>query len=126
MKRIALPWTTVFAFTTGANYRFIPASGWLNAASVKNVRGTFEVVSPQTYLSVTFAYQTANVEDTPDTARSVGSALTTEAMSYGTVEDISAYTFSKQLVRFGWLVQNTNAASLIVGRVGGMVEYNDC
>lgn len=125
MKRIPLPWTTVIAFTTGANYRFIPTTGYYSGASVRLARGTFELISAQANLSVAFAYQTANVDGTVDAAVAIGTALTADGMSYGTVTDISANTASKQFVRFGFLCQNTQAASLVLGRAGGSVEFDD-
>lgn len=125
MKRISLPWTTVFGFTTAGNKKFIPATPWLNAASVKRLRAAFELISSQTNISVTFAYQTANVENAPDAAVDVGVALTADGMSYGTMTDISANTNSKQLVRLGFNVQNTAGATLVLGRCGGIVDYDD-
>lgn len=125
MKRISLPWTTVFGFTTGGNFRFVPTTGYLNGATVRLVRGTFEVVSAQTNLSVAFAYQTANVDGTVDPPVAVGTALTADGVHYGTVTDISTDTAPKQFVRFGFLCQNTNANTLIVGRAGGSVDYDD-
>lgn len=126
MKRIPLPWTTVFGFTTGGSKKFIPATPWMNGATVKRVRAAFELIASQTNLSVTFAYQTANVEDAPDAAVEVGSAQTTDGMNYGSLTDISSNSNSKQLIRFGWNVQNTSAAALIVGMCGGAVDYDNC
>lgn len=125
MKRDSLPWTTVFGYTTGATKKFVPATPWMNAAMFKRVRAAFELISSQTNLSVTFAYQTANVENAPDAAVDVGTALTADGMSYGTLTDISASTNGKQLVRLGWNVQNSAGATLLLGRCGGAVDYDD-
>ena len=126
MKRIPLPWTTVFGYTTGMNKMFIPATPWIPAHQVKRLRATFEMIGAQQYLSATFAYQTANVENSPDTpVHEVGSAQTVDGMNYGTITDVSSDTGQKQLVRFGWNCQNTNAATLIVGLAGGSVDFDD-
>lgn len=124
MKRISLPWSTVFGYTTGVNKKFIPATAWLSVTSVKRIRATFELIAAQANLSVIFAYQTANVENSPDTAVEVGTALTADGMSYGTITDISAAISNRQLIRFGWNVQNTAGATLVVGRCGGAVDYD--
>jgi len=42
MKRLALPWTTLAATGDVNNKVFNPATGWLSAADVKRLRGTFE------------------------------------------------------------------------------------
>lgn len=97
---------------------------WCNRKAC--VRAAFELIASQTNLSVTFAYQTANVEDAPDAAVEVGSAQTTDGMNYGSLTDISSNSNSKQLIRFGWNVQNTSAAALIVGMCGGAVDYDNC
>ena len=126
MQRIVLIWSTVFANVQSPTKLFHPATGWLNAAEVKFIKAVWELISPMTNLSVEFGYQTANVENSPDAAISLGSAQTAAGLSYGTITDISAATAGKRLVRFGFLGTNSAAASLVMGRCGGYVEYKGC
>lgn len=130
MQRIVLNWTTVYANTQTPTKVFIPTTGWLEANSVKFVRAVWEIISAMTNISVEFAYQTCNVENSPDTpAVPVGAAMTSATsppVSFGTKTDISSATGSKNLVRFGFLVTNTSSASLVLARCGGYVEVDDC
>jgi hypothetical protein len=127
MRRIILPWTSVYANTQTPTKLFMPCTIWLNAADVKYLKAVWELISAMANVSIEFAYQTANVENSPDTpAVAVGSAQTSAGVSYGSVTDVSANTNGKKLVRFGFLVTNTSAQALVLGRCGGYVEYKDC
>ena len=127
MKRIALIWSTVWGDNTvGGGKRFIPASPWLPGPSVKIVKGIWELAQIQTNGSVCLAFQVANVENAPGAITEIDTALTAVGMSYGTVVDISATTGSKALVRFVWNVWNSSAATLVMGRAGGSVDYDSC
>jgi hypothetical protein len=124
MKRIPLPWTDVHAFTQVGAKKFLPATPWMPAEMAKRARGTFELIASQPNLSVTFAYQTAQVENSPDVAQDAGAAQQSDGMAYGAMTDISAATNGKQLVRFGFHCYNTNAAVLVTGRAGGFVDIS--
>jgi hypothetical protein len=124
MKRIPMPWTTVTTKSQTPTTKFYPATPWLPAESVNRARGTFELISADANLSVTFGYQTANVENSPDAQVTIGSAKTSDGMSYGTLTDISSNTNGKHLVRFGYDLTNTSAALAVSGRVGGFVDIS--
>lgn len=127
MKRVLLPWTTLWADTTGANsYRFFAVTAYMTVAQFRRIRGVIETMTFMTNFSVTLGYQLANVETSPQTPVAVGSAITTATVTFGTLTDISADIDDYQLIRFGFLTQNTAAATLIWGRAGGYVEYTDC
>ena len=130
MQRVVMEWSTVYANTQSPTKMFIPATGWIEASSVKYVRAVWEIISAMTNASVEFAYQTCNVENAPDTpAVPVGSAMTSASsppVSFGTKTDVSGTTGSKNLVRLGFLVTNTAAATLVLARCGGYVEIDDC
>jgi hypothetical protein len=114
----------VYAYTSGGTKKFLPATPWMPAESAKRARGTFELISSQANLSVTFAYQTANVENAPDTATDCGSAQTSDGVSYGTITDISSGTNGKHLVRFGYNCTNTSGAVQVLGRAGGFIDVS--
>lgn len=129
MQRVVLEWSTVYANTQTPTKLFIPATGWMDAASVKYVRAVWELISAMTNLSVEFGYQTCNVENAVIATTAVGSAMTSATsppVDFGTKTDISSATGSKNLIRFGFLATNTAAASLVLGRCGGYVEIDDC
>jgi hypothetical protein len=124
MKRIPMPWTAIYAFNTSGTKAFIPATPWIPAEGVKRARGTFELISGQANLRVTFAYQTANVENSADAAAEQGSVMTADGMSYGTLTDVSSATNGKHLIRFGYSTYNSSAAVLVCGRAGGFVDVS--
>lgn len=126
MSRVVLDWATVYANTQSPTKLFIPVTGWLDASTAKYARAVWELVSPMTNISVEFGYQTANVENAPDAAVAISGALTAAGVSYGSKTDISSATANKNMVRFGFMVTNTAAASLVLGRAGGYVETDDC
>jgi hypothetical protein len=120
-----MPWTVIFAYTTGGTKKFQPMTPWMPAEAVKRARGTFEVIGAQPNMSATFSYQTANVENQPDfPVFEIGAGQTIDGYSFGTMTDVSANTNSKQLVRFGLNCVNTSGAVLIVARAGGYVDIS--
>ena len=118
---IGLPWTVVYANST--SQRSFPASGWMSAATFTKVKGDFEVRERISDIEVSLGYETANVENSPDAAASIGSFVNANGVSYGTSwSDISAYTDGKTLIRFVWLAKNTSGSSLTMARVGGSIK----
>lgn len=127
LKRIPLPWSTLAATGDVNNKLFNPATGWVSAADVKRLRGTFEQRASQTNFRCTFAYQVADSDGTPGAVFELGSPLTADGFSYGTLTDVFNNTSAKQMVRFGWMVwYNTGGTPPLFGRVGGTVEYDNC
>jgi hypothetical protein len=123
-KKIPLPWGLVQV--AGTTAVFHPNTLWLPAADVKKVRGAFELAVLESDVTVSLAYQTANVENSLDTPTAIGSYATANGVSYpGAWADISAATEAKQLIRFGWLVKNTATSTKNFVRVGGFVQVSD-
>jgi len=123
-KKIPLPQGMVYGTSTTAVFH--PSTMWMLASSVKKVRGAFEIELLDSDVTVSEAYQTANVENAPDNATAFGSFASSAGVSYPSAfADISAYTEQKQLVRFGWLVKNTASGTRNWVRAGGFVEVSD-
>lgn len=124
-KVFEMDWLTVCAVdTTGT---FFPATGWMEAGSVGLLRYTFELAGKAGNVSVSPAYQTANVESNPDSGVSFGSAQTSNGTNFPTAwEDISATTATRRLVRFGFWVKLTTGVSVAFGRAAGVVELQEC
>ncbi len=126
-RTVPLPWTTVWTNIETPSNEFLPATPWMDAASVEKVRGTFELRAKMGSLNVALGYQTAQVEDTPSSHSSFGAFATTNNVSYPTGwTDISGTTSGKQLIRYGWVVKNSSGTTLNLGRVGGVVETQSC
>lgn len=128
MGRIAtvpLPPTAVHA--NAASAIFFPATAWRGAGPVNVVRVKFEVAALGTDLEIGVAYQTANEEDSPDTAVLIGSVAQATGTSFypsGKVS-IEANLDDKQLVRFGFIAQRAAGTGLTLGFALGQVELFD-
>ena len=118
---ISLPWTVVYANSTSA--RAHPASGWMSASLFSKVRGDFEICERISDLDVSLGYQTANVENSPDAAATIGSYQNANGVYYGSAwTDIATYTDAKAIFRFVWVTKNTAGSSLTMARVGGSIK----
>lgn len=118
---IPLPWTVVYANST--SQRSFPASGWMSTSLFAKVKGDFEMRERISDLEVSLGYETANVENSPDSPGSIGSFQTTNNVFYGSSwSDITTYTDGKAIFRFVWLAKNTAGSSLTMARVGGSVK----
>lgn len=121
MKTMSLPWTMIAAASTVEV--FLPVTGWMRAADVAKVRGSFELRGLTGVISALVGYQTANVEDAPDAANNLGTFQTTAGVFYGAgFTDVSATVQAKQLVRFGFVVKLSTGTTLAVARAGGSVD----
>ena len=118
---IILPWTVIYANST--SQRAHPASGWMSAQLFSKVRGDFEMRERISDLEASLGYQTAQVENSPDTAASIGSFQNADGVYYGSSwTDLSTYTDAKAIFRFVWLTKNTAGSSLTLARVGGSIK----
>ena len=130
IKRHPMGWTTVYADSNTATFH--PATPWMPASDIEGVRCTFEVagIRPGTEgLQVRAGYQTADVENSPDSATGFGALTTadTNEVKYpAAFVDISSSTSAKQLIRFGWMVLRDNTTSTFtLARAAGVLELID-
>lgn len=122
MRQIAMPWTTVYA--AGTTAIFIPVSAYMPSGNIDKYRLVLELLTrTSATLQVQAAYQEADVETNPDQAQAFGNTVTSEGMEY---PSWTTDSFSKQLVRFGYLVKLSEAGSLALARVGGVLELKTC
>ncbi|MCB9761267.1 MAG: hypothetical protein H6739_15605 [Alphaproteobacteria bacterium] len=126
IRKYPLPWTTVFTASTTA--AFLPATAWMQASEVDKLRVTWELRGRTGNLEVTAGYQTADVENNPDSATAIGSYVSSDGMTYPSsgFTSVSANTEGKQLVRFGWMCKNSTGTDDSLGRVAGVVEVVEC
>jgi hypothetical protein len=98
----------------------------MRATDWEAVRVTFEVRGRTSDIEVAPGLQTAQVEDNPDQHVVIGGAQPFQAangVKYPTqIDDVSASTKGKQLVRPGWVTKNTSLSALHFARVAGVFE----
>lgn len=124
-RAISLPWTTVTVASETAV--FIPCTAFIDANGVIMVRPTIEIATEFGDMEVAVAYQTADVENAPDTALEFGGYKNQTGVAYPTNNyDIGDNTKAAQLIRFGLLAKNRNGQGTNVSsmRVGGKVEMS--
>jgi hypothetical protein len=110
-------------FAASTSSVFLPVTGWYSTNGMSKIRFVTEVRSNGPFMTLKPAYQTANVENSPDTpAIGLGSSIVADGVTYGSLTSVTSDTESKQMVRFGWLVALSEGSTLSMTRVGGMVE----
>ena len=125
IRRLGFSWTTAFSVLSTGDGTFIPLTGWMPSADVGKARSTWEAHSEAAANMITRpGYQTANVENSPDTAVALGSdSQSSNGMKYGTaMTDISSVTQAKGLVRFGIWVKLASGSTLACVRVMGSFD----
>lgn len=116
-----MEWSTLINKATSAT--FWPATAWMDAKQVGSLLCNMEVRCLDGDQEISAAYQTANVENSPDTAVALGSYTNGNGQSYGaSFTSVSSNTQPKQLVRFGWLVKNTATSNTTWSRVSGTMD----
>lgn len=115
---------TRLVFAQSGSGVFFPATAWTNAARASIARNVCELRAGTSGLSAKAAYQTADDPDNPDPAVPYGGTITSNGTHYPTAFDsLSADTDTKQLVRFGWVVQRTSGSETVYGQITGHVEF---
>jgi hypothetical protein len=121
MRKIPIPWTTVFSNDTAGTFQ--PATGWYDTSIIAQIRGEFELRARMNQLDVTLAYQTANVETSPDAAVPFGAARSSDGIEFPTgYAPTTTKTDGKRQKRFGFFVKNTTGTAISMGRVAAVLE----
>lgn len=121
IKTFAFSWTTVYSNNTLTLDH--PVTGWMRASDFKKIRGTLEIISRLNNIEVSFAYQTADVENSPDTVTAFGAYKTSDGVHYPTGwTDVSSVMEGKQLVRIVLLAKNSSGTAVNLARVCGSVD----
>lgn len=112
-KRI-LDWAVVYANSTTPIFH--PATQWLDANDFTKVRVTQDNRAFIGNMEIAAAYQTANVENSPDSAVAIDSAASADGMVYPTAwVDLASAMQGKQLVRFGRIAKLSSGSTLALG-----------
>ena len=121
LRRIPLNFVTIHR--NGTPSIFFPATAWMPCGNASEMRGTFELFGWMTDLEVAVGYQTANVENSPDTAVAVGSFATANGMAFPTAfTSIASNTEQKQIFRLGYIGKNTSTSNQTFAYAGGYVD----
>ena len=120
MRRLILPWTTVFCAST--TVISIPASPWMSCTELAVLAGTMELRNVLGNIQVGMGIEVAVVETTPSTGTTLLTATTNLGMTFGDFVSIVADTQGKRLMRLVWLCSNTSGTNLSFARVGGTVD----
>lgn len=120
MRRIPLPWTTVFCNSTSAIS--VPASAWMPCSEVEKIMGTMELQNVIGNIQVGLGIQVAQVETSPSSGTTLMNATTTTGYTYGDFVSITSDTTGKRIMRFVWLCSNTSGSGLSIARVGGYAD----
>jgi hypothetical protein len=123
---INVPWATAITDNNSADGVFIPATGWMSASQVKDIRVVWELIALLVNLGVRPAYQVSDSVNGSLTTFPIETAFkNSTALHYPTQwHDASANVAGKQNIRFGWQVKNTSAAVITAGRMAGKFEMN--
>lgn len=133
-RRLPMAWTTVVA-NHESNALTHPGTPYMDATQVKKLPGILEIISRtggDQGIEVALGYQTANVENNPDTAVALASASPykdSDGVHYPTaVEDLTTALAGKQLVRFVFMTRNESGGGTTVNfaRVCAVIELIDC
>lgn len=118
-RHVSLPPTTIYADST--TQKFLPSSDWLSATNVGRVRARVEARNFTGLLTASFAVQTANDPDNPDSPTTIGSTLTAASTNYPTGYT-TVSTGAKRFFRLGWAVQLSSGTTTAVGLVAAQVN----
>jgi hypothetical protein len=123
LRTIPLPWTTLVV--ASENDAFFPATPFMEAPSITTIRRALEIAAEFGDMEVAVAYQTADVENAPDTPVAFGGFQSTIDVFYpDALTNIASVTAGKQLIRFGFVARNKSGQGTTPSmmRVGGRVE----
>ena len=114
-------WMTVI--TDSGSAVFVPATPWMSALGVVDVRASVEMRNEIGLMSITPACQVADTPDAPGTTTAVGSAVTNAGFTWPTGwTAVSTETDGAQLIRFGWNILRVSGADPVSAAVAGTFE----
>ena len=124
VRSVNLPWTLVASDVTTNDGLASPATGWMDANTIRRIRGPFEVAASTDAGGVMkLGIQFANVENAPQTPMVLpyGVAQTGNGFSYPTqFSDVTSYAEGWLLARLVWFFKSSSG--LKVARVCGRVD----
>lgn len=123
VRTLVLPWTTIVVNSTTP--KFFPCTAYVDPATARKARFTYEAQVILGDPKVRPAYQQADVEDEPNTYQTLGTARTTSGVQYPTSMESLTDSEASQLSRFGFEGSTDASSSVAVMRVGGKVEISD-
>lgn len=123
VRTLVIPWTTIVVNSTTG--KFFPCTPYIDPATARKARFTFEAQVIVGDPKVRPAYQQADVEDAPSAYLTLGTARTTSGVQYPSSMETLTDSEASQLTRFGFEGGTDASSSLAVMRVDGKVEVSD-
>ena len=118
MRRINLAWMTLFVDST--TVISIPAGDWIDADDVAKVGFELELRAKTGSIEAALGYETADNQDTPDTAVAVTAYRTANGLTFrGGLTDIGSTTAGKKYIRPVFLVKLTSGSTLTLAAARG-------
>ena len=114
IRKLTLNWVVVHANSTSTIFH--PATQWMDANEFTKIRVTQDNRGLIGVIEIGAAYQTANVENSPDSATRIDSTASADGMVYPTAwVDLASAVQGKQLIRFGRLAKLSSGSTLALG-----------
>ena len=121
IHKLILGWKIVHANSTTAIFH--PDTEWREANAYTKIRVTQDNRGLIGAMEIGAAYQTANVENSPDTAVLIDSTAAADGVVYPTDwNDLNTAVKGKQLIRFGRLAKLTSGSTLALGGSWILIE----
>ena len=121
IRKLTLDWAAVYSDSTTPDFH--PATPWLDANEYTKIRVTQDNRAFIGNIEVSAAYQTANVENSPDSATAIDSYASASGMVYPSAwADLASAVQGKQLVRFGRLAKLSSGSTLALGQSWILIE----
>ena len=121
IRKMILDWAIVHANSTTPIFH--PATEWKEASAFQKVRVTQDNRGLIGLIELGAAYQTANVEDSPDSATLLDSTANADGMVFPSDwNDLSTIVKGKQLIRLGRMAKLTSGSTLALGGNWTLIE----
>ena len=118
MRRMSLSWLTWFVDST--TVVSIPAGDWMDTDDVAKIGFELEMRAKTGLMEVALGYETADNQDTPDTAVAVTAYRTTNGLTQrGGVTDVASTTAGKKYIRPVFMVKLTSGSTLTLAAARG-------
>jgi hypothetical protein len=108
----------VWTDKTTSNWTFFPYSDWMSTGSIYKVQRTLRMEENSGLMKVRASYQTSDDKLNVDTPGQIGSAITSEGISQGTLVTMSTVLDGDRYVRFGVQTTNNSGTQLECANVG--------
>lgn len=122
-RSIPVSWLTLITESDSPTKVFIPATGWMSATGIVDLRAILEMQGEIGAIGIDAAYQVADNEDSPGASAPIGPQRTANGVYYP--DDwtaVTANTNGAQLIRFAFLITRMSGSSPVSAVASMTVE----